>query len=170
MVQKEEEGLNTRFQKHFKNKGFNGKFEKFNKITEDLSKSKTFLKRFWFKRTLLIIFNVFSKFEKVLLPPVRRRLRLNFGHRSIISILLPSSIQYWAFQLSITRRTLLYQRQKFNCYLCRSLLQCLSISVRTDSGTISGFREMIKRYVFCIEQWWWNQCLFSKYVSLLVLQ
>ena len=68
MAQKEEEGLNTRFQKHFKNKGFNGKFEKFNKITEDLSKSKTFLKRFWFKRTLLIIFNVFSKFEKLLRP------------------------------------------------------------------------------------------------------
>ena len=72
-------------------------------------------------------------------------LKYFFRYWSINSILLPSSIQYWAFQLSITRRTLLYQRQKFNCYLCCSLLQCLSIPVRSVSITETGFGENFSR-------------------------
>ena len=62
VAEKEEECLNERFQKHFAIRGFNGKFEKFNKIAQDFSKSRKFLKRFWFKRIMVIFFNVLSKF------------------------------------------------------------------------------------------------------------
>ena len=60
-AQKEEEGLYVRFQQHFKQRGFDGKFDKFNKIAQDFSKSRKFLKRFWFKRIMVIVFNLFSK-------------------------------------------------------------------------------------------------------------
>ena len=61
VAEKEEECLNERFQKHFAIRGFNGKFEKFNKIAQDFSKSRKFLRRFWFKRIMVIFFNVLSK-------------------------------------------------------------------------------------------------------------
>lgn len=60
-AQKEEEGLYVRFQQHFKQRGFDGKFDKFNKIAQDFSKSKIFLKRFALKRILLMVFNFISK-------------------------------------------------------------------------------------------------------------
>jgi len=60
VAEKEEECLNERFQKHFAIRGFNGKFEKFNKIAQDFSKSRKFLNRFWFKRIMVIFFNLLS--------------------------------------------------------------------------------------------------------------
>ena len=62
VAEKEEECLNERFQKHFAIRGFNGKFEKFNKIAQDFSKSRKFLNRFWFKRIMVIFFNLLSKY------------------------------------------------------------------------------------------------------------
>ena len=61
VAEKEEESLYERFQKHFAIRGFNGKFEKFNKIAQDFSKSRKFLRRFWLKRIMVIFFNVLSK-------------------------------------------------------------------------------------------------------------
>ena len=63
VAEKEEECLYVRFQKHFAIRGCNGKFEKFNKIAQDFSKSRKFLKRFWLKRIMVIFFNLLSKFS-----------------------------------------------------------------------------------------------------------
>ena len=63
VAEKEEESLYDRFQKHFAIHGINAKFEKFNKIAQDFSKSRKFLRRFWFKRIMVIVFNLISKYN-----------------------------------------------------------------------------------------------------------
>ena len=120
VAEKEEECLNERFQKHFAIRGFNGKFEKFNKIAQDFSKSRKFLRRFWFKRIMVIFFNVLSKCIPRLFVQLRVKifqttdylllLNLHFRYWNFIIIILPSRFQFGAIQLSIAKGTLLYQQ------------------------------------------------------------
>ena len=115
VAEKEEECLYVRFQKHFAIRGCNGKFEKFNKIAQDFSKSRKFLKRFWLKRMMVIFFNLFSKLPLFHGHSVATGIiPVTFFYRywNIIIIVLPSNIQFGAFQLPIAERTLLCQHQK----------------------------------------------------------